>query len=75
MNDKLVGIVFTTKDPCALPVPGIPFVNPIIVNASPGSKPCGPTVLTVTNEEPIPFVPAEASVVTESTSISVPGIS
>ena len=75
MNDKLPGTVFTTNEPCALPVPATPFVNPIIVNAWPGSKPCGPTVVTVIKDEPIPFVPADASDVTVSTSRSVPGIS
>ena len=67
--------VFTVKEPAALLAPCTPLSKPVIVKGCPGSKPCGPTVVTVIKDEPIPCVPADASDVTVATSKSVPGTS
>ena len=71
----LLTIVFTTNEPAALLEPDTALLNPVIVNGCPASKLCGPTVVTVIKDEPIPCVPAEASEVTVAISKSVPGTS
>ena len=67
--------MFTTKEPAALLAPVTALLKPVIVNGCPASKLCGPTVVTVIRDEPIPCVPAEASEVTVAMSKSVPGTS
>ena len=68
-------IVFTTKEPAALLAQVTALLKPVIVNGCPAPKLCGPTVVTVIRDEPIPCVPAEASEVTDAMSKSVPGTS
>ena len=46
--------MFTTNDPAALLEPDTALLNPVIVNGCPASKLCGPTVVTVIKDEPIP---------------------
>ena len=63
------------KEPSDLAAPPTLSSSALIVIGVPASNPCAPTVVTVIFEAPIPDVPDEASVITLSTCVSVPGSS
>ena len=63
------------NDPSARLKPEILLANALIVMALPIANPCDDSVVTVILLAPNPPVPAEASVTTLTTEISLPGIS
>ena len=63
--------VFTTNEPAALLAPVTALLKPVIVNGCPASKLCGPTVVTVIRDEPIPCVPVSYTHLTLPTRLMV----
>ena len=61
--------------PSARPNPFTDAARALIVNTSPTVSPCVDNVVTVIKLAPIPLVPADASVITDTTGTSLPGIS